>query len=233
MKRKITRKHLDELAQELQTLSPEEQERYYGGGDGSYASPYTYDEYQMHYSSGSFFGGFVSVGGQVEYYDAGSAWDAPDGGPGGRVVVDVTRSYYGQNSTGSHFLATAYDSKGNIVAQLSGYFLEPRYDPSRSTVAGSDTAIPNGSYVVRPSTFHGHPGYYEVSGVPGRSGIKIHPGENHSHTTGCPLPGSGVVLVGRDYQVTNSRDVKKQLFDMFGRYGKGGIVMNISAPQNP
>lgn len=229
MKRKITRKHLDELAQELQTLSPEEQERYYGGGDGSYASPYTYDEYQMHYSSGSFFGGFVSVGGQVEYYDAGTAWDAPDGGPGGRVVVDVTRSYYGSNSTGSHFLATAYDSKGNIVAQLSGYFLEPRYDPSRSTVAGSDTAIPNGSYVVRPSTFRGSPGYYEVSGVPGRSGVKIHLGNEHKDTEGCPLPGSGIFQQGGDYRVRQSKVTQDQLFSMFGKYGAGGIVMNIRA----
>lgn len=39
MKKKITRKRLDELVLELQTLSPKEQERYYGGGTGAQAPP--------------------------------------------------------------------------------------------------------------------------------------------------------------------------------------------------
>lgn len=68
MKRQITRKSLDELARELQTLSPEEQERYYGGGDGTKESPYTYEEFRIMESSGIFRAGYIDVGGGTIIY---------------------------------------------------------------------------------------------------------------------------------------------------------------------
>ena len=79
---------------------------------------------------------------------------------GDRVVVDVTRSYFGSQSTGSSYVATAYNNNGNVVSVITGYFLEPRYDPSLSRTAGSDTAIPDGRYNVSPSSYHGRSGYY-------------------------------------------------------------------------
>lgn len=103
---------------------------------------------------------------------------------GDHVVVDVVRSYFGKNSTGSIYTATAYDDYGNVISQSTGYFLEPRYDPAKERISGSDTAIANGSYNVIPTTFHGRTGYYELSGVPGRSGIKIHEGNTGKDTCG-------------------------------------------------
>ena len=103
---------------------------------------------------------------------------------GDHVVVDVVRSYFGKNSIGSIYTATAYDDYGNVISQSTGYFLEPRYDPAKERISGSDTAITNGSYNVMPTTFHGRTGYYELSGVPGRSGIKIHEGNTSKDTCG-------------------------------------------------
>jgi putative uncharacterized protein VV1850 len=151
---------------------------------------------------------------------------------GDRVVVDVTRSYFGSQSTGSSYVATAYNNNGNVVSVITGYFLEPRYDPSLSRTAGSDTAIPDGRYNVSPSSYHGRSGYYEIDHVPGRSGIKIHSGVNGSDTTGCLLPGSGIVQVGGEYTVSGSPDERKELFGMFKKYGGGGIIMNIHAKRN-
>ena len=151
---------------------------------------------------------------------------------GDRVVVDVTRSYFGSQSTGSSYVATAYNNNGNVVSVITGYFLEPRYDPSLSRTAGSDTAIPDGRYNVSPSSYHGRSGYYEIDHVPGRSGIKIHPGNKGVQTSGCLLPGSGIAQWGGEYTVSGSRDETKELFGMFKEYGGGGITMNIHTKRN-
>lgn len=151
---------------------------------------------------------------------------------GDRVEVDVTRSYFGSQSTGSSYVATAYDDNGNVVCVITGYFLEPLYDPSQSRTAGSDTAIPDGCYNVSPSSYHGRSGYYQINDVPGRSGIKIHPGNNGEDTTGCLLPGSGIAQQGGEYTVSGSRNETKELFNLFKEYGGDGITMNIHTERN-
>lgn len=151
---------------------------------------------------------------------------------GDRIVVDVTRTHFGTSSTGSNYTATAYDDYGNVITQITGYFLEPRYAPSSATTSGSDTAIPDGTYTVAPSTYHGRTGYYEVQGVPGRSAIKIHEGNTGADTEGCFLPGSDMCQTGNDYMVTGSRKEKEELFGFFKKYGDSGITMNINtSPQ--
>lgn len=152
---------------------------------------------------------------------------------GDRVVVDVVRSYFGKNSTGSIYTATAYDDYGNVISQSTGYFLEPRYDPAKERISGSDTAIANGSYNVIPTTFKGKTGYYELSGVPGRSGIKIHEGNTGKDTCGCPLPGSGIQECGKDdYMVIESKKQRDELFALFKQHGNSGIVMNITTKKD-
>ena len=65
-KRKITKEMLDELAKILPVLPEDECCRYIGGnndgGDGSMSNPYTWQQYEVMYASGSWRGGFVRVG---------------------------------------------------------------------------------------------------------------------------------------------------------------------------
>ena len=149
---------------------------------------------------------------------------------GGTVRITVNRSFYGDNSTMSYFLATAYDDSGNVVSSLSGMFLEPTADYDRCTTSGSNTAISYGTYNVIPSTYRGQSGYYEVSGVEGRSYIKIHNGKTGGDTAGCLLPGtSGSYNPGTgEYEVADSRNMLSGLTTFFNQYGNSGITMQIS-----
>ena len=65
-KRKITKEMLDELAKILPVLPEDECRQYIGGnndgGDGSMSNPYTWQQYEVMYASGSWRGGFVRVG---------------------------------------------------------------------------------------------------------------------------------------------------------------------------
>jgi hypothetical protein len=64
------------------------------------------------------------------------------------VVVNTNRIGYGDKSTVSAFLATAYDGQGNAVDSMEGYFLEPVTNYERAKKAGSDTSIMFGEYNV-------------------------------------------------------------------------------------
>ena len=157
---------------------------------------------------------------------------------GGTVTISVNRTGYGSDTTMSSFLATAYDDSGIIIDSLEGFFLEPAVDygsctPSGSmsgsyNVAGSDTAIAPGTYNVVPGYFHGKSGYYEVSGVEGRSHIMIHAGNYGSETEGCLMPGvtgnSGI----DDYTVSQSKAKLQELTEFLDKYGDDGITINIS-----
>lgn len=149
---------------------------------------------------------------------------------GGTVQISVNRTYYGSNTTMSNFLATAYDDSGNAITSMSGFFLEPATDYENCHVSGSDTAISYGTYDVVPSYYKGQSGYYEVSGVEGRFGIKIHAGNTGDDTNGCLMPGvTGTYDSGiDDYTVSNSKVKLKELTDFLDKYGRDGITMNIS-----
>ena len=150
---------------------------------------------------------------------------------GGTVNITINRSFYGDNSTMSYFLATAYDDDGNVITSMSGMFLEPTADNDRCTVSGSDTAIKYGTYNVVPSTYNGQSGYYEVSGVEGRTGIKIHAGNNGDHTEGCLLPETSGTYNSEtgESTVSGSRNKLNELTDFLNKYGDSGITIQISA----
>lgn len=120
---------------------------------------------------------------------------------------------------------------GNVISSLSGMFLEPTADYDRCTVSGSDTAIKYGTYNVVPSTYKGKPGYYEVSGVEGRSAIKIHAGNNGDDTEGCLLLGTSGTYNSENGEsmVFGSRDKLNELTNFLNEYGNNGITIQISA----
>lgn len=66
------------------------------------------------------------------------------------------------------------------------------------------SCIPPGEYLLRLTTYHAK-GYktYEVTGVPNRSRILIHPGNTEEDTQGCILPGLslGIMTVDRDEEL--------------------------------
>lgn len=71
------------------------------------------------------------------------------------------------------------------------------------------TAIPTGRYEVVISFSNRFKQYLPlISGVKGFAGIRIHPGNTHEHTEGCPLTGTSHT----DTQVLNSRAAFRQLF---------------------
>ncbi|NLX80223.1 MAG: hypothetical protein GXZ03_01475, partial [Proteiniphilum sp.] len=65
MKRKLTRKSLDELALIMPVLSEDVQRRYVGGGDGSEDNPFTEEEYDSLINAGTWKGGYVESWGYI------------------------------------------------------------------------------------------------------------------------------------------------------------------------
>ena len=158
------------------------------------------------------------------------------------VVITTNRLWYGKDSTGSAFLATAYDGQGNAVDSMEGYFLEPVTDYERAKKAGSDTAIMFGEYnVVSGAELEkrinaGSKGaktklrfQWYVDNVPGRSGIAIHVGNYGKDTTGCLLSGENYSYdkAKETYMVLKSTKKTKELFEFFDKYGKKGIRLRI------
>ncbi|MDE6120083.1 MAG: hypothetical protein K2F82_09485 [Muribaculaceae bacterium] len=112
------------------------------------------------------------------------------GGPNyERIKIGVARFGFGETTTISRYIANAYDENGKLVETIEGYFLEPKFDPDRCGISGSDTAIAGGTYHVIPALHHGRSGYFEVAGVSGRNAIHIHAGTSGEDTLGCLLPG--------------------------------------------
>lgn len=94
----------------------------------------------------------------------------------------------------------------------------------------NESCIPSGTYELRLAKYY-RGGFmtYEVTGVPGRSNIKFHPGNTEEDTQGCILLGMrlGVFIVNRDEE-TGKRSRKlavlksKIAFDRF-MSGMGGV----------
>lgn len=205
---------------------------------GSVQNPYTIAELETMLEAGTWQGGYVESVGSVAGDDMSMyneelntlyeyARNNPSIGP--CVRVTTSRTGYGTSSTLSVFLATAYDEQGNIIKQTTGYFLEPVVDGDHNTTEGSDTAIPAGDYDIVPSTFNGHPGYYEVTGVEGRTRILIHPGNTGIDTTGCLMPGTSYNYNEEDdeYSVSDSTNKFKELRSMFRQFGNNNIKIYV------
>ena len=80
--KKLTKLSLDQLANELPVLTEKEQSFYFGGGDGSFNSPFTTQEWKRMCDSDTWYGGWVIVEGQHEptYFDAGDTSSSYGGG---------------------------------------------------------------------------------------------------------------------------------------------------------
>ena len=150
---------------------------------------------------------------------------------GSHVKIGVNRFGYGESSTCSRFIANAYDDNGYLIAFMSGYFLEPGVDVNNSCIAGSDTAIPSSEYNLVSTTYHGESGYYEVTGVSGRNGIKLHVGNDGEDTSGCLLFGTGYSYneETNEYEVSGSTNKMNEFNDFMDRYSSSGkATINIS-----
>ena len=149
---------------------------------------------------------------------------------GGRVAISVNRYFYGDNSTMGYFLVTAYDNNGNAIDSLSGMCLEPGVNYDRCHVSGSNTAISYGTYNVVPSTWDKNSGYFEITEVDGRSGIKIHIGNTGAHTTGCLLVGTSGTYnsVTGESTIGGSSGMMNFFRNFLNKYGNGNATINFS-----
>ena len=120
MKRKLTRKSLDELALIMPVLSEDVQRRYVGGGDGSKENPFTEEEYDSMVNAGTWDGGYVEgwgytfgdleVTGSISGSQNGVSgsydgewedWDNDSGPQGGSGYWGDSGNYWGD--TGNYF----------------------------------------------------------------------------------------------------------------------------------
>ncbi|WP_067216753.1 DUF5675 family protein [Marinomonas gallaica] len=83
------------------------------------------------------------------------------------------------------------------------YILEP--SGPDSTTEGSDQRIPQGTYRVTSYSSPKYPDAFELKDVPGRTYILIHPGNFHSNTEGCLMPGKVKMSDNNDLAVGRSR----------------------------
>ena len=163
--------------------------------------------------------------------------------PKTNVVVNTSRLWYGDDSTVSAFIATAYDEKGNRIDSMDGYFLEPATDYDNAKKEGSDRAIMSGTYDVIPQkemkrriakktnvnedSITLRYDWY-IDDAPGRSGIAIHGGKSGKNTTGCFIPGGSFESnKQKNNYIINDDEKKEELFKFFNTYGQYGIKINV------
>lgn len=182
-------------------------------------------------------------------FDAALAYENGNCGiirPRTNVVVNTNRLWYGDKSTVSAFIATAYDQKGNKVDSMEGYFLEPVTNYELAKAEGKRKAIMSGQYNVIPKSEmlrkenekRRKNGESEIKNLkydwyidnpPGRSFVAIHVGNDWEDTTGCFLPGEicSFDSITNTYNVSKSTKKTKELFDFFDNYGRNGIKINV------
>ncbi|MBQ5896499.1 MAG: hypothetical protein IIW75_08065 [Bacteroidaceae bacterium] len=189
---------------------------------------------------------FFNNGRRPSIFEIATAYENGNEGdkkPRTKVVVNTNRLWYGDDSTVSAFIATAYDEQGNRVDAMNGYFLEPATDYMKANKEGSDRAIMSGTYDVitqkemkkrisektkqREENIVLRYDWY-IDNVPGRSGIAIHSGKNGKNTTGCFIPGSSFEpnKQNNDF-IINDNNKKDELFHFFQTYGTNGIKINV------
>lgn len=179
-------------------------------------------EYQALETTSTISGAIIYRSGVADSGGSGSIGDE-------RVKINVERFGFGATSTVSRFTMTAYDERGNVISTLTGYFLEPVYDPERATTANSDTAILGGTYSVIPTFHKGKSGFFEVKDVNGRSAIHIHSGNVGEETEGCLLTGSSYSYDSNsnEYRVNQSGTKMEEFRSFINNYGSGMATMNI------
>ena len=176
-------------------------------------------------------------------YEDGNEGYVQQQSPKTNIVINTNRLWYGEDSTVSAFLATAYDEQGNTIDSMRGYFLEPGTDYNRANREGSDTAIMSGEYEVIPQNemkkrIAIRNGIKEnnialkydwyIDNPPGRSGIAIHGGKTGENTTGCFIPGDSFEPnKKKSNYVINNNQKKEELFRFFDNYGHNGIKINV------
>ncbi|MEH0154788.1 DUF5675 family protein [Limibacter armeniacum] len=81
------------------------------------------------------------------------------------------------------------------------------------------SCIPRGTYTVTPRKTEKRGWHFEITGVPGRTFILIHPGNYYTHIQGCVLLGDKHVDINRDNRkdVANSTKTCKTLWDSIGQ----------------
>lgn len=150
--------------------------------------------------------------------------------PEARVKISTNRLYYGNKSTLSKFIATAYDRNGKSIKSMNGYFLEPKIDYDSATIGGSEKAILGGKYQIIPKQHKSQRFQWYLKDVDGRTGIAIHKGHIGTDSKGCLIPGSSYSYDSdnNEYQVWKSEMKLKELTDFFNKYGDCGIEINIT-----
>jgi hypothetical protein len=99
-------------------------------------------------------------------------------------------------------------------------------DKIRETKVYGKTAIPRGRYQIVIT----HSARFKrllpiLVGVPGFSGIRIHPGNRHNNTEGCLLPGKAYGQEDGDYIVMQSRTASDSLQNLIAAaIGRGEKV---------
>lgn len=150
--------------------------------------------------------------------------------PKSRVLVSTNRICYGNKSTLSKFVATAYDSYGRAVDSMNGYFLEPHTDCDSAMIENSKKAILGGNYQITPKQNNKQRYLWYLNGVKGRKGIAIHKGNHGTDSKGCLLPGVSYSYdkTNNEYHVWKSKEKLTELSNFFEKYGEGGIEINIT-----
>lgn len=132
--------------------------------------------------------------------------------PGSSVLISTNRYYYGNKSTLSKFIATAYDKHGNTINSMNGYFLEPHVEHDSATIENSKKAILGGRYQVIPKQYETQKYSWYLKDVKGRKGIAIHIGNHGTDSKGCILPGTSYSY-DRDNNESPSSPTHTDIFD--------------------
>lgn len=130
------------------------------------------------------------------------------------MEIRIIRNWFGANTCLSVL---------KIDGEHRGYVCEDKDRGLTSAMSATDiaakkvhgkTAIPSGRYRVTVTYSDRFRRQLPLlHDVPGFSGIRIHSGNDHTHTEGCLLPGKTYQVVNGDYQVLRSREMMKELED--------------------
>lgn len=143
------------------------------------------------------------------------------------IVISLDRTTFTTNSTIGAFTTSSGD--------IEGFIMEPAWDESLATTAGSDRAIEPGAYYLTrhiSAKYTADKHAYRLLDVHGRVAILIHSGNYPEDTTGCLLPGGSS---GVD-NVTGSTAKREELHNLIqgNNFGAKIIIndkVNVSKPR--